>query len=404
MTSNPKNIKTADYTYSLPDERIAKYPLSERDSSKLLVYKNNSLSDKIFRDLPSLLPKETLLVFNNTKVIRARLFFEKETGARIEVFCLEPLTPFDFAMNLAAGPGVEWKCLVGNLKKWKGKEIRCRFVYEDKAQYLNALQVGNEGDAQRIRFTWENESLSFSEILQAIGHIPIPPYLNREDEVSDIVSYQTIYSKTEGSVAAPTAGLHFTDAVLNGLVKEGIESAEVTLHVSAGTFKPVKSERISDHEMHKEHFIVTRDTILKLFGKDIIAVGTTSVRTLESLYWLGSDILSGKIKDDDKLCVTQWQPYENTTDYTVNESLGAILEMMKRKKQESISVETGIIIIPGYRFRLVKGLVTNFHQPGSTLLLLVAALIGEKWKEIYSHALEADYRFLSYGDSMLLLL
>jgi len=403
MTANPKNIRTADYTYSLQEERIAKYPLAERDSSKLLCYVHNELSDNTFRNLPSLLPKDSLLVFNNTKVIRARLLFEKETGAKIEVFCLEPLLPFDFAMNLASGPGVEWKCLVGNLKKWKSGEIRCCFIHGGKDNHLIATQAGNEGDAKRIRFTWEDETISFSEVLESIGHIPIPPYLNREDEASDIVRYQTIYSKTEGSVAAPTAGLHFTESVFEGLKTAGISKAEVTLHVSAGTFRPVKAEKISDHEMHVEHFIVNRETILKLLDKNIIAVGTTSVRTLESIYWLGIEILSGKVAIKDNLQVSQWQPYENETSVPAEQSLQAVLGLMDTNGVDSLSVETGIIIVPGYKFRIVNGLITNFHQPGSTLLLLVAAFIGEKWKDIYSHALASEYRFLSYGDSMLLM-
>jgi S-adenosylmethionine:tRNA ribosyltransferase-isomerase len=403
MKVNPRDIKTADYTYFLPEERIAKYPLAERDSSKLLYYKHNSISDNIFRDLPSLLPKDSLLVFNNTKVIRARLFFKKDTGANIEVFCLEPLAPFDFAVNLSSGPGVEWKCLVGNLKKWKSGEISCSFAHEGKIKTLTAKQVGGEGDVKRICFSWDDETLSFSEVLQSIGHIPIPPYLNRIDEVSDNIRYQTIYSKTEGSVAAPTAGLHFTQELFKELERTGISKAEVTLHVSAGTFKPVKSEKIADHEMHVERFIIDRKTVLKLLEKRIIAVGTTSVRTLESIYWLGVAILSGEVSQTDNLKVTQWQPYEKSSDIPAEQSLVAIVGLMDRRGVDSLSVETGIIIVPGYKFRLVNGLVTNFHQPGSTLLLLVAAFIGDKWKEIYAHALESGYRFLSYGDSMLLL-
>jgi len=403
MKVNPKEIKTADYTYILPEERIAKYPLAERDSSKLLCYNYNSVSDNNFRDLPSLLPKDSLLVFNNTKVIRARLFFKKDTGANIEVFCLEPLAPFDFAMNLASGPGVEWKCLVGNLKKWKSGEINCSFAHEGNTKTLTAKQVGGEGEAKRIYFSWDDETLSFSEVLQSIGHIPIPPYLNRTDEVSDNIRYQTIYSKTEGSVAAPTAGLHFTEEVFKELERTGISKAEVTLHVSAGTFKPVKSEKIADHEMHVEHFIINRKTVLKLLEKRIIAVGTTSVRTLESVYWLGVAILSGDVSQSDDLKVTQWQPYEKSSDIPADQSLLAVVGLMNKIGVDSLSVETGIIIVPGYKFRLVRGLVTNFHQPGSTLLLLVAAFIGDKWIEIYAHALESGYRFLSYGDSMLLL-
>jgi S-adenosylmethionine:tRNA ribosyltransferase-isomerase len=401
--TDPKNIRMADYTYDLTEDRIARYPLSERDLSRLLVFNHNHITDCSFRELPSLIPQHSLLVFNNTKVIRARLYFEKETGAKIEVFCLEPLAPFDFAVNLSSGPGVEWKCLVGNLKKWKGEPVYSRFRKDENEFLLKATRVGEEGEAQRIRFDWDDKNISFGEVLIYLGHIPIPPYLNREDEESDKERYQTIYSKIEGSVAAPTAGLHFTSAVFNDLRAKGIDKTEVTLHVSAGTFKPVKSEKISGHEMHVEHFVVSGKTVKMLLNRDIVAVGTTSVRTLESLYWLGTSILSGKVKDGDILRVSQWQPYETNPDFSVNESLKAIIEMMKRMKQDSVSVETGIIIVPGYRFRMVKGLVTNFHQPGSTLLLLVAAFIGEKWKEIYQHALHSDYRFLSYGDSMLLL-
>ena len=265
--TDPRNIKTADYTYLLPEERIAKYPLEERDSSKLLLFRNGSVSDHIFRELTSFISSDSLLVFNNTKVIRARLFFEKETGAKIEVFCLEPLLPFDFAINLSSGPGVEWKCLVGNLKKWKKGEVKCTFRHNGKDKVLSAVQTGGSGETRNIRFSWQDKDISFSEVLQATGHIPIPPYLNREDEISDNSRYQTIYSKTEGSVAAPTAGLHFTDSLISDLERKGIEKAEVTLHVSAGTFKPVKAERIADHEMHTEHFIISRDTLLKLAGK-----------------------------------------------------------------------------------------------------------------------------------------
>jgi S-adenosylmethionine:tRNA ribosyltransferase-isomerase len=403
MTTDPKSIRIADYTYDLPEGRIARYPLTERDSSRLLVCDHNIITDNSFRDLPSLLPHRSQLVFNNTKVIRARLFFEKETGAKIEIFCLEPLAPYDFALNLSSGPGVEWKCLVGNLKKWKEGSIYSKFNTGDKEHLLSAFKTGEEGEARRIKFEWDDKNLTFGEVLHYLGRIPIPPYLNREDEESDKERYQTIYSKIEGSVAAPTAGLHFTPAVLDELKFKGIDTTEVTLHVSAGTFKPVKSEKIAGHEMHVEHFVVSKDTLSGLLKREIIAVGTTSVRTLESLYWLGAAIKAGKITDNDVLRVGQWQPYEDNTDLSVDESLGAIMEMMNRKKQDSLSVETGIIIVPGYRFRMVKGLITNFHQPGSTLLLLVAAFIGEKWKEVYKHALQTDYRFLSYGDSMLLL-
>ncbi len=401
MKPDPRNIRIADYTYTLPEERIAKYPLDERDASKLIVFSGNTIRDKQFTDLPGLLPEQSLLVFNNTRVIRARLFFEKETGARIEIFCLEPLTPFDFSLNLSSGPGVEWKCLVGNLKKWKDGEVFCTFLINNRKHILRAGKREKLGEAHRICFFWDDSTITFGEILNTLGHIPIPPYLNRQDEDSDITRYQTIYSKIEGSVAAPTAGLHFTPSLLELLEERGFRKAEVTLHVSAGTFKPVKTEKISGHEMHVEHFIVTRKNLEELIDRNIVAVGTTSVRTLESLYWLGADIIAGK--RDEILRVSQWQPYETDTEIPSDEALRALLSLLDEKGIESLQVETGIMIVPGYRFRIVKGLITNFHQPASTLLLLVSAFIGDSWRDIYNHALNNNYRFLSYGDSMLLI-
>lgn len=402
MKSDPGEIRIEDYLYDLPPDRIAKYPLPERDSSKLLVYEGGKISDSVFTALPSLLDTDTLLVFNNTRVIRARLLFTKESGATVEIFCLEPLNPSDFVMNLSAGPGIEWKCLIGNLKRWKRGTLTALFNHDGINHQLHAERVSTEGDAFRIRFNWDDRTISFSDILETLGHVPIPPYLGRGDEESDKARYQTTYARIKGSVAAPTAGLHFTSAVFAGIEKQGIEKAEVTLHVSAGTFRPVKSEKISGHQMHTEHFFVTAETIRKLIGRNIVAIGTTTVRTLESMYWLGVALGNGYEPGSGTPCVSQWDPYNH--DYQVDTSiaLNNLITWMDHTGKSSIEAKTDIIIVPGYRFRVVNSMVTNFHQPGSTLLLLVAAFTGESWKKIYDHALSSDYRFLSYGDSMLL--
>ncbi len=402
MKSNPGEIRIEDYLYDLPADRIARYPLPERDSSKLAVFDGNRISDRVFRELPMLLEPETLLVFNNTRVIRARLLFTKESGAAIEIFCLEPLSPKDFGLNLTAGPGVEWKCLIGNLKRWKRGSLTALFFKQDKRHHLHAQMISPEGDAFRIRFEWDDISLSFADVLEAFGHVPIPPYLGREDEESDKTRYQTTYARIRGSVAAPTAGLHFTPAIFADFEKRGIAKAEITLHVSAGTFRPVKSEKISDHHMHTEHFYVSADTIRSLIGRNIVAVGTTTVRTLESIYWLGVAIGNGYEPGSDTPHISQWEPYNSDSQIDTTTSLNHLLTWMEKHRKKDIEVKTDIIIIPGYRFRVIKGMVTNFHQPGSTLLLLVAAFIGEKWKDVYNHALSSGYRFLSYGDSMLL--
>jgi len=396
------NIRIADYTYDLPPERIAKYPLPERDRSKLLVWDGSRISDHIFSELPALADDASLIVFNNTRVIRARLIFRKESGAVIEVFCLEPHNPAEFSMNLASGGPVEWKCLVGNLKRWKHGMLESHFIHEGRKHTLTAERTGNEGDAFIVKFSWDNESLSFAGVLESMGHMPIPPYLGRDDEESDKTAYQTAYARVNGSVAAPTAGLHFTPAVIGALDNAGIERAEVTLHVSAGTFRPVKSELICDHMMHSEHFFVTKQVLERLRSNKTTAVGTTTVRTLESLYWLGLSFAEGKWPAEGIPCVSQWEPYEKNTDTDPVVAIDNLLAALEKNGRDVLEARTDIIIVPGYRFRIVNSMLTNFHQPRSTLLLLVAAFTGERWRDLYNHALASGYRFLSYGDSMLL--
>lgn len=402
MKNDFGNIRIADYTYDLPPERIAKYPLPERDSSKLLVWDGSRISDHIFSELPAMADNASLIVFNNTRVIRARLIFRKESGAVIEVFCLEPHNPAEFSMNLASGGPVEWKCLVGNLKRWKHGMLESHFIHEGREHTLTAERTGTEGDAFIVKFSWDNESLSFAGVLESMGHMPIPPYLGRDDEESDKTAYQTAYARVNGSVAAPTAGLHFTPAVIGALDNAGIERAEVTLHVSAGTFRPVKSELICDHMMHSEHFFVTKQVLERLRSNKTTAVGTTTVRTLESLYWLGLSFAEGKWPAEGIPCVSQWEPYEKNTDTDPVVAIDNLLAALDKNGRDVLEARTDIIIVPGYRFRIVNSMLTNFHQPRSTLLLLVAAFSGERWRDLYNHALASGYRFLSYGDSMLL--
>lgn len=402
--SDPKEIRIEDFNYNLPDERIAKYPLKERDASKLLVYRNGSISDSRFRNISEFLPSKSLLIFNNTKVIQARLRFEKKTGAQIEIFCLEPHFPNDYLLSFQQKETCSWICLIGNLKKWKEGTLTKEIVINNDNIHFSAERIDTKGDSHIIKFSWDNQNYTFSELLEAIGELPIPPYLNRKTEEEDKKTYQTVYSKIDGSVAAPTAGLHFTSKVFDSFNKHGIETAEVTLHVGAGTFRPVKSEQIKGHTMHSEFISVKRETIQLLLNHDgpIIAVGTTSVRTLESLYYIGSKIASNPDKD---INVAQWEAYEKENNIlSKQEVLSAILNYLNAHKLETLVAHTQIIIAPGYEFKIVEGIVTNFHQPQSTLLLLVSAFIGDKdWKVIYSHALENNYRFLSYGDSSLLL-
>ena len=402
MSPGYHNIRIGDYFYDLPDEKIAKYPLPERDSSKLLHWNGVDINDSIFRDLPAILSPGSLLVFNNTRVIRARLIFRKESGATIEIFCLEPLEPYDFEMNLSCTTGVVWKCLVGNLRRWKSGRLTATFTTEGVTRVLHAEKISSEGGTFMIRFEWEGGHISFGEVLEAIGHMPVPPYLGREDEQIDVSSYQTVYARVEGSVAAPTAGLHFTPSLLKSLTDSGFDTAELTLHVSAGTFRPVKSEKIIDHQMHREHFYVSQHILRSLKGRMVIAVGTTTVRTLESIYWLGVKCAEGIMKDGNSASVSQWEPYTRRSDLDMDTAVESLLETMKNAGIETLEATTDIMIVPGYRFRAVNGMITNFHQPGSTLLLLVAAFTGSRWREVYDHALASGYRFLSYGDSMLL--
>ena len=408
MTADPKHIHIADYVYDLPDERIAKYPKPERDTSKLLLYRDGEVGEDVFYNLPDYLPEGALVVMNNTKVIRARLHFHKATGALIEVFCLEPHTPADYQVSFATRGSVTWTCLIGNLKKWKEGVLERPVDVGGQTVMLRAERLGVCGTGHEVRFSWTDDTLTFSEVLEAIGELPIPPYLNRETEASDLQTYQTVYSKVKGSVAAPTAGLHFTSRVLEALAERGVELDEVTLHVGAGTFKPVKSTEIGGHEMHAEQIAVSRHTIERLIahGGQCVAVGTTSVRTLESLYYIGVAVHDNPSLSPDDLRVTQWQPYDYAaavaTPLTTLEALKSLLDYMQRGDLPVIHASTRIIIAPGYQFHIVKTLITNFHQPGSTLLLLVSAFVKGDWRRIYDYALSHDFRFLSYGDSSLL--
>ena len=400
------DISIQDFTYHLPDEQVAKYALTDRDQSKLLVWNNGSITDDCFYNLTDHLPSGSMLVFNNTKVIKARLIFRKKTGARIELFCLEPISPPEYSLSLSQTESCRWKCIVGNLKKWKDELLELSLMVKGQPVTFKAKKVKELDDAQEISFSWDNDQISFAEIIEASGSIPIPPYLNRNSEEIDLISYQTVYSKIKGSVAAPTAGLHFTDGVFDSLEKKKIGCEELTLHVGAGTFQPVKSATIFGHKMHTEHFIVSLAFMKKLYqqrGK-IIAVGTTSVRTLESLYWIGCKIIEFPLIEPSNLSVNQWEPYQlNYQHHTVNESFKALLDFMKQHNLRELNTSTQIIIIPGYDFKVISGMITNFHQPQSTLLFLIAAFLGEDWRKIYEHALINHYRFLSYGDSNLYL-
>ena len=404
MISNPRHIRISDYNYSLPDERIAKFPIAQRDHSKLLVYRKGEVSHDVFYNLPEYLPKGALMVFNNTKVIQARMHFRKDTGALIEVFLLEPACPSDYELMFQTSEKCSWYCLVGNLKKWKEGTLTREIKIKDTDVKVTATRGPIHGTSHRIDFTWTG-GFSFAEIIDAMGELPIPPYLNRETQESDKTTYQTVYSKIKGSVAAPTAGLHFTPEVLAAVDAHGIEREELTLHVGAGTFKPVKSEEIEGHEMHTEYVSVRRDTIRKLIAHDgcAIAVGTTSVRTLESLYYMGLKVIKNHDASEDELHVNQWEPYDTETSVSTVESLTALGAWMDAHGLEVLHSSTQIIIAPGYEYHIVKMLVTNFHQPQSTLLLLVSAFVKGDWHKIYDYALANDFRFLSYGDSSLLI-
>ena len=400
-----KHIKISEFNYPLPDERIAKFPLANRDESKLLVYRQGEVSEDRFTSLPDYLEPEEMMVFNNTKVIQARLHFRKETGALIEVFCLEPIAPNDYVLSFQQTKKCSWLCMVGNLKKWKEDTLKREVEVKGKTITLSATRGECRGTSHWIDFEWDDDSLTFADVLEAVGELPIPPYLNRETQESDKQTYQTVYSKIKGSVAAPTAGLHFTERVLKALDEKGIDREELTLHVGAGTFKPVKSEEIEGHEMHTEYISVNKGTIEKLIahGGKTIAVGTTSVRTLESLYYIGIRIHLNPEANQEELHVKQWMPYEPHPVLTPVESLQNILDYLNRNNMEALHTSTQIIIAPGYEYKIVKKIVTNFHQPQSTLLLLVSAFVKGEWKKIYDYALSHDFRFLSYGDSSLLI-
>ena len=403
LKNNLPDISVKEFTYDLPENKIAKYGLTERDQSKLLVWNNERITDDFFYNLPNHIPSGSMLVFNNTQVIKARVIFKKETGARIELFCLEPILPADYTCSFSQNKTCRWKCIVGNLKKWKGGLLEQTILIEGNQIKFKAKKEKELGDAIDILFSWDNDQFSFAEILEASGNIPIPPYLQRESEEVDITRYQTVYSKIKGSVAAPTAGLHFTENVLYLLKKKNILYEELTLHVGAGTFQPVKSATIFGHKMHTEHFIISLDfmkNICEHKGK-IIGVGTTSVRTLESLYWMGCKIIDHPSIDPHNLSVGQWEPYQDSVKTEAAKSFRALLNYMIKNDLRELSTSTSVIIIPGYDFKVIQGMITNFHQPQSTLLLLIAAFIGDKWKDIYDHAIKNNYRFLSYGDSNL---
>ena len=406
MSNKTQQIRIEEYDYPLPDERIAKFPLAKRDESKLLLYKDGQVSESVFKHIADYLPAGSLLVYNNTRVIQARLLFQKATGARIEVFCLEPAEPHDYALIFQQTERCSWICLVGNLKKWKDGLLTKKVTIQGEEVILSAEKKESHGDSHRIEFTWNNPKYTFADLLDAAGVLPIPPYLHRETEKSDLVTYQTVYSKIKGSVAAPTAGLHFTPEVLADVDAHGIGREEVTLHVGAGTFKPVKSETIEGHEMHTEFISVRRSSIeciQKNLGK-IIAVGTTSVRTLESLYYIGVKLTSHPDATSEELVVNQWMPYEAENNrIPVAEALQHILDYLDRHQADKLVTATQIIIAPGYDFKVVRGIITNFHQPKSTLLLLISAFVKGNWRTIYDYALSHDFRFLSYGDSSLLL-
>jgi S-adenosylmethionine:tRNA ribosyltransferase-isomerase len=400
------DININDYNYDLPDNRIARHPAERRDGSKLLIYNGNSgsISEDRFHNIIEYLPEGSLLVFNDTMVIRARLLFTKETGAAIEVFCLEPMMPAEYQQSFSTTGKVEWKCIIGNLKKWKNGQLVSNFVNNGSEYRLKAEKIEPVGEAWQIRFTWEPGDLTFAEVIECAGHIPLPPYLGRDDEEDDYDRYQTVYASVKGSVAAPTAGLHFTDEILEKIKKSGRNTEKITLHVGAGTFKPVKSLDIAGHEMHCEHYYIkyaTLENLIRNSGR-IIAVGTTSVRCLESLYWTGIRIMDGRnsVLNPE---TSQWEYAGFEKDVSMADAFEAILAYMKRNRMDQIRASTRIMILPGYCFRVVNGIITNFHQPKSTLLLLISAWCGDNWKKIYSYALEHEFRFLSYGDSSILL-
>lgn len=403
QASNNNVIYIDEYDYALPDERIAKYPLPKRDSSKLLFYQQGKIHESVFSNITDFVPENTLLVYNNTRVIQARMLFHKITGAQIEIFCLEPDSPADYAQSLGSVHSCIWKCMIGNLKKWKEGALIKKISIANEECELKATLVSTERNTHKVHFEWDNNEIHFADILENAGELPIPPYLHRKTEESDLKNYQTVYSKIKGSVAAPTAGLHFTNEVFESLKNNKVQFEEVTLHVGAGTFQPVKTRDIAEHHMHTEVISVQSKTIEKLIANygQIVAVGTTSVRTLESLYYIGVQLKEGK--GEEALRVSQWAPYVVQHEYDTCEILNEILKYLDRMQTDTLHADTQIMIRPGYKFRVINGMITNFHQPKSTLLLLVSAFVDGNWKSIYDYAMSHDFRFLSYGDSSLLL-
>lgn len=396
------DIRIEDYNYSLPDERIAKYPLKDRDGSKLLVYAGGSPMESSFKKIAEYVPENSIMVFNDTKVVPARLHFQRESGAHIEIFCLEPVLPQEYVSMFAVTDRCRWKCIVGNVKRWKNDTLHLYNPLNDEnisQMGLLADLVERCGETSIVEFSWA-DGAPFSRVLEVCGSIPIPPYLNRDTEAVDLERYQTLYARFRGSVAAPTAGLHFTEPVLEAIRSRNVSTDTVCLHVGAGTFLPVKSENVADHTMHREPFVVSLAFLEKLRNRTgkVVAVGTTSVRTLESLYYVGVKCIVNGAPED----VLQWDPYTLKTDYTLEESLDALISYLKSNEMDELKVGTRIIIVPGYDFKVVDVLVTNFHQPQSTLLLLISAFVGGDWRNIYDFALEHDFRFLSYGDSSIL--
>jgi len=399
---SPKDISSKNYTYNLPLDKIAKYPVSQRDQSKLLVYENGSIAEKKFTEISTHIPEGATLVFNNTKVVQARIVFEKESGGKIEVFCLQPAHKKTWETALNETDKVEMECLIGGIGKWKNGPLEKKIYHNNKIVHLQAYYKEDATDGKLVLLSWDNSTIPFYTILELAGETPLPPYLQRKAEKEDTVNYQTHYALHKGSVAAPTAGLHFTEGVFDSLQKKGIHKTFITLHVGAGTFKPIKSETLDKHDMHREWICITKKQLHDLINaKQIVAVGTTSLRHLESMYWLGV-LMSNSGTELRALELKQWQPYELKSSLTKNEAFKLLLDKMETEGLEEFFTTTQLLIVPGYRFRVADALITNFHQPGSTLLLLVAAAVGDDWKTIYDYAIQNDFRFLSYGDSSLL--
>jgi S-adenosylmethionine:tRNA ribosyltransferase-isomerase len=404
MVSDPRNINIEDYSYILPDERIAQFALGKRENSRLLLYRKGNISEDVFFNITDYLPENSLLVFNNTKVIPARLIFRKSTGALIEIFCLEPAAnDISIDEGFHRSSPVKWKCFIGNAKRWKAGLLHQNIKIGDEEQKVFARKVSQEGNTFVVEFSWQPDSISFSKVLEVFGKIPLPPYISRETVDEDSISYQTVYAEHDGSVAAPTAGLHFTPEIIKSLKKKNIETSYLTLHVGAGTFTPVVTDTLSEHSMHSEEIVINRNVVRKLLrveDQNIIAVGTTTVRTLESIYWFGVKLLNSDNKNIG-FFIEQWEPYRNNNSVSKKEALQTVLDYLDANNKEHLHGNTRLIIAPGYEYKITNAMVTNFHQPRSTLLLLVAAMVGNKWRDAYEYALKNNFRFLSYGDSCL---